>query len=1647
MSKHKSARNMLQSLGIQDKIAFLQKLVDLSPNLLFVIDLENQGILYVNDKVKDLLGCEQEFVIKQGTEIFRILIHPEDQELGLDNLKRCLQLPQDENCEMEIRFHTSEKIWQWFKIKSEVFDRDINGNASHIVLTAQNIHEQKMREKRQREDDNRKRSTEIVAGMGSYEVEFESNKIYFSDGLFRLFGYEPGEFEPSQQWVDEHSHQDDVVLVQQILDEAVQNNKGYYYTRRIYRKDGELRILESHGNIIVDDIGNPVKFIGIVQDVTERKQADEELGKSEERSRNLIKVLQKAPDAYLVLATDLIIEMASDSYLEATNTSREEIVGKQIFEVFPDNPATPNAHGVKNLTASLQTVLSTKKPHRMAIQQYDVKLHDGKFEEKYWSPSNTPVLNAEGEVEYIIHRVLDITDVVKKQVAVKGLVTKTEMLKTSLDEIKLQANQIQQNSILLQSIFDASPYSIVLYETLYNKEDEIEDFQFVMLNAFNEELLGRTHELVGKLLTKEFPEVKENGILGQFKKTAETNIATDFEAKYQGNGLNHFFHISATKLGDKLVVTSEDITERKKIEETIHQMLHGSYAGIAILESIRNNEGKIENFLFKKVNRAAERISRSKKEDIEGKKLFDIFPGAKGLFFDTYKRVVETGEPLNMQEYYPFNDLDIWMDVSAVKNGDGFIMTFHDITEQKKKEQELVALKEKLAQKTTDKYKKILNSLDEGYALLELIFDEKGECFDFRYLEINPVFERHSGMSNVLGRTIKEMVPNIEPFWFENYSKVVSTGESLRFDVYSHSLGRWLDVYAFKIDSQEDNHVAVIFNDITGRKEAEERQTFLLKLNDALRPLGDPMEIQYTAMQILGAHLKVNRAYYAEAMEDEDTLQSRPGYLYNVGPVAPEGKLTDFDEDIRKILLEGKTLVLDDVIGELDLPEEIKEAVIEGQMLAAIGVPLVKNGRLVAVVGVHQAVPRKWTPAEVSLVVEVCEYIWAAVERARAENALRESEQRFRDLVEASAIAVWETNAEGIAVSDSPSWRAFTGQSIEEWLHSGWKAVHPDDSETAATIWKNAVESLQKIDFEYRLRSADGKYRWTNILATPILDREGKVKKWAGMNLDIHERKLTEEALIKAKEEAEAASRAKEDFVSTMSHEIRTPLNAVIGLTNLLLENEPREDQTVNLNSLSFSAQNLLSLINDILDFSKLEAGKSEVEQNDFHLPNLILSLEQLYKPQARNNRSKLTLQIDDDIPDYIVTDQLKLSQILHNLLSNAVKFTHDGKINFEISLSKKENDILWLEFSIQDSGIGIPKDKLAYIFEKFSQAESSTVRQYGGTGLGLTITKLLLELMGSKIQVDSEAGKGSRFYFSLPVKEATYLQAEPEPENQEDEEIYDLSNLRILVVEDVEINRNILIQFFSKWWNLQPAEAVNGKEAVKMAQQKSYDLILMDVRMPVMDGYEATGIIRGIRGYEHVPILALTADKSQEVQQMDQATKFDDLLTKPFDPVQLRKRILHHLNLKRINVNSTPTTSKEINDPTLTGRKTANGREEGKIHYSLKKYQSLAGENKEVLNKFINSSLKALDAYKKEFCIAASNLDVEAISGLIHKNTLTLHYVEAKILEESIYKYREDLLNTENLTSQKKQFKNIIGEFNTVISGVENALTEDKEY
>lgn len=390
------------------------------------------------------------------------------------------------------------------------------------------------------------------------------------------------------------------------------------------------------------------------------------------------------------------------------------------------------------------------------------------------------------------------------------------------------------------------------------------------------------------------------------------------------------------------------------------------------------------------------------------------------------------------------------------------------------------------------------------------------------------------------------------------------------------------------------------------------------------------------------------------------------------------------------------------------------------------------------------------------------------------------------------------------------------------------------------------------------------------------------------LNKEIAKRKEAEEQLLLSKEEAEKASKAKSEFLSIISHEIRTPLNAVIGMGHLLLKNDPRTDQVNNLKVLKTSADNLLVLMNDILDFNKIEAGKLDLEESAFSIQKLTADIITANTHNADERRNQILLDIDEQVPALFMGDALRLGQVLNNLVSNAVKFTQEGIINVKLNTLELTDEFADIHFSVQDTGVGIPAGKLASIFLPFTQASTSITRQYGGTGLGLAITKRILGLLNSDIKVKSEPGKGSEFSFVLRLKTVQDSEKEQIKANFVD---YDLKNKNILLVEDTLFNVMYATQLLEDW-NARVEVAENGAIAVEMLQRSACDLVLMDLQMPVMDGYTAT---TKIREFDKItPIIALTASATSNVREKVMEVGMQDYVTKPFNPddffVKLKK-------------------------------------------------------------------------------------------------------------------------------------------------------------
>lgn len=378
------------------------------------------------------------------------------------------------------------------------------------------------------------------------------------------------------------------------------------------------------------------------------------------------------------------------------------------------------------------------------------------------------------------------------------------------------------------------------------------------------------------------------------------------------------------------------------------------------------------------------------------------------------------------------------------------------------------------------------------------------------------------------------------------------------------------------------------------------------------------------------------------------------------------------------------------------------------------------------------------------------------------------------------------------------------------------------------------------------------------------------------------------EVLNKARKEAMLGLQAKTDFLSTMSHEIRTPLNAVIGMTHLLLRSEPRESQKEQLEVMLSSSHNLLTIVNDILDYSKIEAGKIEIERVPVSLSKLCNTILASLRPLASDKGLTLRFDASVDLPAFVMADPTRLTQVITNLVHNALKFTAEGEVCLKIVLLKRANEVVLLRFEVCDTGIGIAADKLQRIFERFTQADSSTSRQYGGTGLGLAIARNLVALQGGELTVESSLGEGTTFAFELQFPVSSLAVAREE--NPEEGIFGATGRYAVLLVDDNGMNRRVARAFLERW-GLKVEEAENGLEALEKLQPgHAFDLVLMDLHMPELDGYEATRRLRA-QG-ERLPVLALTASLPKEVEHEAYHAGVDGVVVKPFHPNDLYQHL-----------------------------------------------------------------------------------------------------------------------------------------------------------
>lgn len=495
--------------------------------------------------------------------------------------------------------------------------------------------------------------------------------------------------------------------------------------------------------------------------------------------------------------------------------------------------------------------------------------------------------------------------------------------------------------------------------------------------------------------------------------------------------------------------------------------------------------------------------------------------------------------------------------------------------------------------------------------------------------------------------------------------------------------------------------------------------------------------------------------------------------------------------------------------------------------------------------------------------------------RKETEEALFASEKRLRTMLESSPIAVR-------IMRNSDRRVIFANDAFINMLHSTREVIigiDPVQFYENPQDWTDIQQTLNRgdsiVNRMFTLHDVNGQIFWA-LGSLSSIDYEGESAN-LGWFYDVT-------PIIKGQQQAEEANQSKSDFLANMSHEIRTPMNAIIGLSHLCLQTPLNDKQRDYVSKVHYSARSLLGIINDILDFSKIEAGKFDLENADFNLQSNLANIDSLIGHLAREKRLHFDIHVDPDVPLYLWGDAERLRQVLLNLAGNAVKFTQVGSININVKLNHASNDKVELEFCISDTGIGISEQQMSHLFQPFNQADSSTSRKFGGTGLGLAICKRLVEMMGGKLWVESTIDKGSHFFFTAQFGIGREFEFNHQPNAEDLLARSQLKGRRILLVEDNPFNQQVAKELLEKI-GVKVTLANNGSQALEQLHDATFDIVLMDIQMPIMDGFEATRLIRENPALSTQCIIAMTANAMIEDRQRCISAGMNDFITKPITP------------------------------------------------------------------------------------------------------------------------------------------------------------------
>ncbi|MEP7262928.1 MAG: ATP-binding protein [Bacteroidota bacterium] len=644
-------------------------------------------------------------------------------------------------------------------------------------------------------------------------------------------------------------------------------------------------------------------------------------------------------------------------------------------------------------------------------------------------------------------------------------------------------------------------------------------------------------------------------------------------------------------------------------------------------------------------------------------------------------------------------------------------------------------------------------------------------------------------------------------------------------------------------------------------------------------------------------------------------------------------------------------------------------------------------------------------------------------QKKRAEEQLKQSGLRMKEAQEMAHFGNWEYDVVtgeilwsdelcriyGVPVGTSPTY--------EQYL----RTIHPDDVEMLVKRIENALINGDTYEVDHRIVLPDQSVKAIHSIGKAFRNDNNKVVKLVGTALEVTDRKKIEETLVLARQHAEETARIKENFLANVSHELRTPINGILGMAGLLYKTKIDGIQRNYLDILRTTAEHLLIIVNDILDYSKIESGKLTIEKIPFNLKDTVTTSiqTQLYKAEEKDLALSLFLPAFEIPP--LSGDPYRLNQIILNLLSNAIKFTEHGSINLTCSVLQESSDQIEIEFSVRDTGIGIETDKAESIFESFTQASSSISRQYGGSGLGLTICRQLVEMQGGRIWLHSEPGIGSDFRFVINFDKAD-VQAISSGIPQR-VEFTSLGKLRVLLAEDNRVNQ-FITEAMLQDWGFVVDSATNGREAISLINQYYYDIILMDIQMPDLNGIDAMHIIRNMSDKKKAktPIIALTANTSRTMHKKYISEGMTDLLVKPYKEVTLFSKIATHIK------NGDPSLISALQRPRFPARKKPSTQQV--TLYDLSLLQNDSKNNPAFIQRMLTIFIESIPPIIEQMKYHLLKNEIDSICSLAHKLKPTLDGAGIISLRETIRNiegYRDKKRTRDQLTADIQRLDEVL--------------------